>query len=206
MTPGIDRREGFELFLLQHPSDTRVRTFLESQRLRQFSYKEVGATGGTLPSGYQHDHNRIRLGQGPEIYEHTATALRNWKHFDLGWVKLLPANAPIVVGSVVAVLVHHLAFWSLNACRIVYVIEEEREVRKFGFAYGTLPDHAESGEERFTIEWHSSDDSVWYDILAFSRPNKAAAKLGFPVTRMLQRRFARDSLAAMLSYVTKREN
>jgi uncharacterized protein (UPF0548 family) len=25
-------------------------------------------------------------------------------------------------------------------------------VRRFGFAYGTLPDHVESGEERFTVE------------------------------------------------------
>ncbi|MEO8435982.1 MAG: DUF1990 domain-containing protein [Pyrinomonadaceae bacterium] len=186
------------MFILKKPSDAQIKTFIESQQLREFSYREVGATRAFLPSGFQVDHNRIRLGEGPEVYDHAITALRMWKHFDLGWVKLRPANAPIVVGSAVAVIVHHLAFWSLNACRIVYVIEEEADVKKFGFAYGTLPDHAESGEERFTIEWHSSDDSVWYDILAFSRPNKAAAKLGFPVTRMLQRRFARDSLAAML--------
>ena|SRR5688572_8927394 len=185
------------MFMLQKPSDAQIQAFIESQRLREFSYPEVGATRTGPPAGYQVDHNRIRLGQGPKIYEQTIKALRKWKHFDLGWVSLRPANAPIAVGSVVAVLVNHLAFWSLNACRIVYVIDEETEVKRFGFAYGTLPDHAESGEERFSIEWHASDDSVWYDILAFSRPNKAAAKLGYPLIRMLQRRFARDSLAAM---------
>ena len=185
------------MFILGKPSDAQIQAFIESQQLREFSYPEVGATRTTPPSGYQVDHNRIRLGQGPQIYEQAITALRKWKHFDLCWVQLHPANAPIAVGSVVAVLVHHLAFWSLNATRIVYVIEEAADVKKFGFAYGTLPDHAERGEERFSIEWHSNDDSVWYDILAFSRPNKAAAKLGLPITRMLQRRFARDSLAAM---------
>jgi len=71
--------------------------------------------------------------------------------------------------------------------------EEPGDMKRFGFAYGTLPDHAETGEERFTIEWHPNDDSVWYDILAFSRPNKLAAKLGYPITRVFQRRFARDS-------------
>lgn len=190
------------MFLLQHPSDAQIESFIESQRDRQFSYAEVGATRGTLPSGYRHDHNRIRLGEGHEIYGHACESLRAWKHFDLGWIKLRPANAPLAIGSTIAVLAHHLKFWSLNACRIVYVIDEDRAVKRFGFAYGTLPEHAESGEERFMIEWDSRDDSVWYDILAFSRPNELLAKLGYPVTRMLQRRFARDSLRTMLSCVT----
>jgi alpha-ketoglutarate-dependent taurine dioxygenase len=47
----------------------------------------------------------------------------------------------------------------------------EQPVRRFAFAYGTLAEHAESGEERFQVEWRE-DDSVWYDILAFSRPNQ----------------------------------
>ena len=81
----------------------------------------------------------------------------------------------------------------LNACRIVYVRDEPR---RFSFAYGTLPDHIESGEERFTLEWQE-DDSVWYDILAFSRPNHFLARLGYPIVRRLQRRFARDSATAM---------
>jgi uncharacterized protein (UPF0548 family) len=192
------------VFTLRKPSGAQIKAFIESQQLLEFSYPEVGATRTAPPSGYHVDHNRIRLGEGQEIYHYAITALRKWKHFDLGWVQLHPANAPIVVGSVVGVLVHHLAFWSLNPTRIVYVIDEESDVKKFGFAYGTLPDHAERGEERFSIEWHASDDSVWYDILAFSRPNKAAAKLGLPITRMLQRRFARDSLKVMLKYVTSR--
>src|SRR5687767_15405324 len=154
------------MFTRKKPSDAQINAFIVSQQLLEFSYPEVGATRTTPPSGYQVDHNRIRLGQGHEIYHQSIKALRKWKHFDLGWVQLHPANAPIVVGSAVAVLVHHLKFWSLNATRIVYVIDEETDVKKFGFAYGTLPNHAESGEERFSIEWHTSDDSVWYDILA----------------------------------------
>ena len=41
------------------------------------------------------------------------------------------------------------------------------------------------------------DDNVWYDLRAFSRPKLWAARLAKPVTRALQRRFVRDSQAAM---------
>jgi uncharacterized protein (UPF0548 family) len=85
----------------------------------------------------------------------------------------------------------------VNACRVVYVVDEGGPVQRFGFAYGTLPDHAESGEERFTVEWHEADDAVWYDILAFSRPQQLLARLGYPFARRLQKRFARGSAAAM---------
>jgi uncharacterized protein (UPF0548 family) len=114
--------------------------------------------------------------------------------FKLGWVDLFPDSAPIRVGQTVAAVVRHFGFWSMNACRIVYVIEENR---RFGFAYGTLQDHAEQGEERFSIEWLESDDSVWYSILAFSRPGKWQARIAKPLSRALQKKFARDSLRAM---------
>jgi len=97
-------------------------------------------------------------------------------------------------GASVAVLISHLGFWSLNACRIVYVINEHGSSKNYGFAYGTLPDHGERGEERFTVELNS-DQTVWYDLSAF-RPNMLA-RLAYPYTRLLQRRFARDSKAAM---------
>jgi hypothetical protein len=71
-------------------------------------------------------------------------------------------------------------------------------IKRFGFAYGTLAEHAESGEERFTVEWHGEDDTVWYDVLAFSRPRQVLARLGYPLSRLLQKRFAEGSKATML--------
>ncbi len=53
-------------------------------------------------------------------------------------------------------------------------------MRRFGFAYGTLPDHAGSGEELFLIEWDRGEGSVWYDVLAFSRPGHILDRLGYP--------------------------
>jgi len=42
-----------------------------------------------------------------------------------------------------------------------------------------------------------ADNSVWYDIYAFSRPQKTIVKLGLPWARRLQKRFGRESLAVM---------
>ena len=185
------------MFLLRKPADKTIRQFVSSQNDLPFSYREVGATGSeTPPANYNVDHNRIRLGDGENTYQRAVSALRSWKQFDLGWVTIVPPNTPVEATRTVAVLAHTFGFWSLNACRIVYVIEEKEPVKHFGFAYGTLPDHVECGEERFTIEWHE-DDSVWYDIYAFSRPQHPLVRLGFPIARKLQKRFVRDSLAVM---------
>jgi len=114
--------------------------------------------------------------------------------FDFPWVELCWPSAQIDAGTNVAVLIRHFGFYSLNGARIVYVINDPDT---FGFAYGTLADHGESGEERFSIQFDRGSGAVVYDILAFSRPSHPLAKLGFPLTRHLQKRFARDSMAAM---------
>jgi uncharacterized protein (UPF0548 family) len=195
------------MFLLKEPSAEQIREFISSQWERPFTYPEVGASRDGHVQGYTIDHNRVKLGAGEATFARAVVALKNWQHFELGWVRIVPAGTPVEVGATVAVLAKPFGTWSLNACRVVYLIDEREqkidaagEVTKIGFAYGTLPDHAECGEERFTTEWHASDDSVWYDILAFSRPN-LLARMGYPFTRRLQKRFARDSLAAMVKAV-----
>lgn len=185
------------MFLLHKPSEEMVSQFIQSQRELPFTYSQTGATKkGEAPSGYYVDHNRTRLGQGTETFRKAVSALRNWKQFDLGWVSIVPPDTAIAVGAMVAVRAHTFGVWSLNACRIVYVVDDEGPAKKFGFAYGTLPDHVECGEERFTIEQHP-DGSVFYDIFAFSRPRQLLVRVGVPLARRLQRSFVRDSLAAM---------
>ena len=94
--------------------------------------------------------------------------------------------------------------WWLNAARIVYAVDEATEsVARYGFAYGTLPGHVEAGEERFLVEWDRRDDSVWYDIRAFSRPRHILTRLGKWQVRRLQQRFRDDSAAAMLRAVSE---
>lgn len=189
------------MFLLNEPSEEAIREFIASQRESDFSYKEIGASRDRAPSGYTVDHNQIRLGEGASCFARAVEAVKQWEMFNIGWVHICWKDTPIEAGNTVAILTRHLGFWSLNACRIVYVLDEDGPVRRFGFAYGTLIDHAERGEELFSVEWRKEDDSVWYDLFAFSQPNKMLARAGYPITRMLQKRFARMSKAAMFDYV-----
>jgi uncharacterized protein (UPF0548 family) len=185
------------------PTDDAVRAFLDAQRDAPFSYPEVGATAAGPPSGYAVDHTRTRLGAGDDVYAAAIAALRRWAMFDLGWVELRWPDARIAVGTTVAVLAHFGAWW-LNAARIVTVFDDPAPRRRFGFAYGTLEDHVEQGEERFGVEWDDRDGSVWYDLLAFSRPRHPLVRTAYPVARRLQRRFARDSARAMAAAVAAR--
>jgi uncharacterized protein (UPF0548 family) len=189
------------MFLFSEPSEDKIRQFLARQAASRFSYSAVGATAeDSAPRGFVVDHNRIQLGSGELVWKSAVAAVNSWRMFQLGWTRLCWPDAPIAMSTNVAVLIRHFGFWSLNACRVVYVIDESiGPVRRYGFAYGTLLDHAESGEERFMVERHE-DDSVWYDIFAFSRPRAWQARVGYPIARWLQRRFARDSKRAMVSY------
>jgi uncharacterized protein (UPF0548 family) len=152
------------LFSFREPSGDAIRRFLSSQKDLPFSYKEIGASReGGAPPGYAVDSYWVKLGEGPEVYERAVEALRGWRQLDLGWVRLFPPDAPIEVGTTVGVCARHYGFWSLNPARIVYLIEETGDVERFGFGYGTLPGHAERGEERFSVEWNREDGSVHYD-------------------------------------------
>jgi uncharacterized protein (UPF0548 family) len=180
------------------PTAEVLRAFREAQAQLAFTYRAIGATASAAPAGYNLDHTRIRLGEGQEVFQAARTALERWQQFQLGWVEPWPTDTPLEAGAVVTILIRVLGLWALNACRIVYVVAEEGPPTRFGFAYGTLPGHAETGEERFLVEWDRTDDAVWYDILAFSRPKHVLARLGTPFVRRLQKRFGRESAAAML--------
>ena len=184
---------------VHRPARDDVDRFRHRQADLPFSYAPVGGSRADPPGGFNVDHNRIQLGRGRDAFDHAVAAVRRWEMFNIGWVTLCWPETHIEVGQTVGVLIPLYGLWVLNACRIVYGIDDdEGDVRRFGFAYGTLPDHMESGEERFAVEWRREDDSVWYDLLAFSLPRHPLARLGAPLSRRLQRRFARDSLHAMI--------
>ncbi len=182
---------------LRKPSAELIRRFLNAQAKLPFTYAAAGATADTPPAGYRVDHTRIKLGEGESVFQLAKAALERWEQFRLGWIEARPADTSIESGEVVGVLIHAFGLWWLNCCRIVYVVDETGPISKFGFAYGTLLGHVESGEERFLIEWDRSDDSVWYDIQVFSRPNHILTWIGLPMVRRLQARFRRESAQAM---------
>ena len=185
------------MLTLRRPSDEALRRFLQDQSDRPFTYEAVGATATSPPRGFVLDRTRTRLGDGEETFAAAKEAHRDWAQFRLGWAESWPPRAPIREGGPVAILARVAGFWSINACRIVYVIEETRPVARYGFAYGTLPDHVATGEERFLVERDGTDGGVWLDVLAFSRPRHVLSKVAYFWMRRKQGRFGREAPAAM---------
>ena len=185
------------MLFLRRPTAGTIQAFLAAQARLNLTYAAVGATTTTTPAGYVVDHTRIKLGDGEKVFAASKAALERWQQFRLGWLEATPDDTPIQEGQAVAILARSIGLWWLNACRIVAVVDEGGPVRRYGFAYGTLPGHAGSGEERFLVEWDRGEGGVWYDILAFSRPRHVLARLGYPWVRRVQKRFGRESAAAM---------
>lgn len=189
-------------WFVARPTERDVAAFLEKQNAAAFSYREIGASATGTPARYNLDHNRIAIGKGEADFNAACAAVRAWRMFPQPWTNITPAAAPIREGQIVAMQANALGLWWLNACRIVYVVDEIAPVRRFGFAYGTLTAHVEQGEERFSVELHD-DGSVWYDLRAFSRPRFWPVRLAKPLARRLQQRFVRDSQIAMRQAVSE---
>jgi uncharacterized protein (UPF0548 family) len=183
------------MFLLHAPSPADIERFVAASRELGLSYAPVGLVSQT-PAGFRVDEQTTVIGSGEAAFQRATTALTEWRHFDLGWVEMFPKRASIAPGSVVVVAVRHLGFWSLNGCRVVDLVGAPGETT-YGFAYGTLTNHAESGEELFQVSFRPESGDVLYHIRAVSKPRAALARLGYPFTRALQARFRRDSARAL---------
>lgn len=178
---------------LRKPSAASVNRFISEQSRLELTYKEVGATRAELPDGFHTHHIRTQLGRGEAAFAKAKAALGHWAQFSTGWTEVFPPDAAIEEGKTVAVLARVAGLWSLNACRIVYLIDEPMS---YSFGYGTLPGHAESGEERFQVE-RNDDGSVWYDVKAFFRPRQLFARLAWPYLQRKVDQFREDSAKAM---------
>ncbi len=193
---------GMVMFLIRKPSQTEIEAFLAEALESDFTYPFIGETRKRFSRprkrpdrrAFDVDHNRKIIGQGDADWGRAKQAVRDWKMFDLGWAGICWPDTPIEEGRNVAMMASHLGIWSLNACRIVYTFDEPH---RFGFAYGTLNNHVECGEERFSVERDPKTGEVWYDLCSFSRPRHPLARLGYPYARYLQKYFVEDSKRVM---------
>ena len=185
------------MFVLRRPDENAISRFLAEQRTSHLSYVPVGLSSQS-PSGYHIDEHRVKLGNGKDVYEWAKSALDTWTCFDIDWVEIRTDNVAPAVSTNVAVVVHHFGIWSLNACRVVLRFPVGPDDSRYGFAYGTLAEHAERGEEQFVVRFDPSDESVWYAVRAVSKPRALLARLGGPVSRVLQKKFRDESANAMI--------
>jgi len=184
------------MFLARRPSQSEITEFLDQSRQLPLSYDPVGIAR-QAPKGFNADLASTVVGYGRETFERAKNALAQWRHYQMGWAELLPKGVAIETGTVVAVLVRHLGFWSLNGCRVVYGIGDRHTGSSFGFAYGTLTNHAEMGEEIFEVRLARESEEVIYRIQAVSKPRASMARIGYPIARYFQERFRQDSITAL---------
>lgn len=187
------------MFFATRPSPNRIAAFLCDSQDLPLSYAPVGLLDA--PGGRRIDDAQVCVGRGPDDFARARAALARWQQFGFDWVETYPRDAPVAVGTVVAVLIRHFGFWSLNGCRVVYHVGPHGAGERFGYAYGTLPNHAEGGEELFEVSMDPRTFAVTYRIRATSWPHAMLAHLGQPVVRHLQARFRQDSMAAMVRAV-----
>ena len=198
------------MFSVVRPSPQRIRRSLETARELPRSYSVALNTEGgpeqiNVPPDYVRDHTRSQIGQGRAAFEAAKTALRQWQHFNLGWVRIANPETPIETGQIVAMEAHTpdlagMSLWSLSFSRILYTIDSED---RFGYGYGTTTHHVERGEERFLLEYFPQSGEVYYELLAASQPAHWLTKVGYPYARSQQRKFARDSHAKMAEITAK---
>ena len=149
-----------------------------------------GALATAVPGTFAHDRSRSSLGFGDEVFASAKRAFVNWKMFDLGWVRVVNTAAQIECQQIIAVEVHSLGLWSVNLSTILETVNSETQ---FGFLYSTTNQHIEQGEETFILRRDPETAEVSYELEAVSPPRHFLARLGFPMSRFFQHRFARDS-------------
>lgn len=154
------------------------------------TYSEVGATASALPGGYHHVRLSRRIGSGRKRFEQAADAvLRYGMLLGAG----LRVQATTEVAQVGTDVLGRLGPF-VAPCRVVYVIAE---TDRRGFAYGSLPGHAVTGEEMFGVRYDPADDSVHSEVVAFSRPATWWSRLGRPALSVAQHVVTRRYLTAL---------
>ena len=155
-----------------------------------FTYPEVGATAGPPPQGYHHLHASAVIGHGRTRFEEATAEVMRWGMLRGAGLHVDATTDVAVVGSEVIV-----GLGPLRApCRVVYVVTEPN---RRGFAYGTLPGHAETGEELFAVRYDPIGEAVHAEVSAFSRHGTWWSRLAGPITSLAQRLISKRYLRAL---------
>jgi uncharacterized protein (UPF0548 family) len=155
------------------------------------TYTEVGGTQHELPDGYSHTRRGTRLGSGRVSFGAAADAVLSWQmHRRSGLA--VAAEGPAAEGMTV-ILGMGRPLVLVMPCRVLYVVNEPD---RRGFAYGSLTDHPEQGEESFVVVI-DADDTVRLEITAFSRPGNTLIRASGVVGRRIQARATRRYVDAL---------
>ncbi|MBM0226226.1 DUF1990 family protein [Micromonospora sp. ATA51] len=151
----------------------------------ELTYPDVGATReGPLPPGWRHVRHRVRL--PAESFTAAGAAVLGWRLHRAAGIRI-EADAPRAAPGVRVVSRLGVGPLRLAApCAVVWAVDDERRA---GFGYGTLAGHPARGEEAFVVTRDSSG-AVWFEVRAFSRPDRWIMRAAGPLGRAFQRGYA----------------
>ncbi|MFB8071332.1 DUF1990 family protein [Streptomyces californicus] len=154
-----------------------------------FTYPETGATRhGLLPRGYHHLHHRAPVGRGEADLAAAGAAITEWRMHRASGAGVEASARRAEPGGDVRVSLGLGPLRFTAPCEVVWTAYGEEG--RTGFAYGTLAGHPERGEECFVVEL-ADDGTVWFTVLAFSRPAAWYTRLAGPLVPQVQRWYAR---------------
>ena len=181
-------------FVVSKPDRASLERFVWAQRTLPVTY-----SGGLEPTpGFRRTRTLEPLGSGQEVFDRAAAGLAAWAVYP-PWTTPYPSRAPLCEGEVVALVAGVAPVWTVSAVRIV---RAESTGQRFGFTLGTLPQHAVTGMERFSVSLDESDH-VWYEIEALSKARHPLVRIAAPVLRLVQTRFAADSVRSLRRFVAE---
>jgi uncharacterized protein (UPF0548 family) len=166
---------------------------LEELRAAPLTYAAAGATASsatTSPAGYSTMHVVKALRR--HDFDAAVEDLLTWRVHRRAGLRVA-ASGPARPGAVVDMRLGIGALALRIPCRVIYVVDEPD---RRGFAYGTLPGHPESGEERFLLQ-RLPEGRLEFAIRAFSQPATVLARAGGPVARGVQVAMTKRYLAAV---------
>ncbi|WP_217428295.1 DUF1990 family protein [Microlunatus speluncae] len=158
------------------------------------SYPEVGATEGVLPAGYRHLRRAAVIGHGPDFFRRAGELVLGWEVQRRSGL-IVRAPGPVRDGLDAELIIAVGPLRVRAPLRVVYLITEPRRI---GFGYGTRIGHPERGEESFIVTL-GDDDAVRMVITAFSRPASRLARLGGPLTHLVQHHYTERYLRSLAS-------
>jgi uncharacterized protein (UPF0548 family) len=171
---------------------------VEDLKSAELTYRDVGGTlAGKRPDGFHHHRDETLLGQGLHTFQRAVVGLKAWKAHRLPGMRVFPQQQEILTGATVAVTLGTPLVALAVPCRIVGVIDGQTA---WGFAYGTLPGHPEQGEEAFVVSM-APDQTVRFEINAFSRPGDPLVRLSGPIARAMQKGGTAGYLRALQRFV-----
>ncbi|MDN6202653.1 MAG: DUF1990 family protein, partial [Micrococcaceae bacterium] len=155
------------------------------------TYTDYGLTElGHAPAGYRTVRRRSRVGAGEDAFRRLADGILDWQ-MHRGAGLRVPEDTPRASPGVRVVSGMGIGPIRVPApCRVLWSLEPEAAdpdtgPRRAGFGYGTLKRHPVAGEEAFTAVL-DDEGTVWFEVLAYSKPANWLMRAAAPVTHRTQ--------------------